>query len=78
MTKLIDDDHPFPITGGHNWNNKDARPIVRYTGCSVPWWLAEEAYKVYSGKFGTIQSLETLAERGGFSREELVWLLSGG
>jgi hypothetical protein len=42
---------------------------------SIPWWLAEEAYKVYSAHFGNDQSLERLAERGGFGREELLWLL---
>ena len=70
------DDRPFPIQGGNQWNQpKSYRPVIHYPPCTIPWWLAEEAYKVYSDKFGNQQSLERLAERHGFSREELVWLL---
>lgn len=76
--KDLMDDRPFPIQGGHNWNRKPGdRPVIHYQPCIIPWWLAEEAYKVYSKKFGNAQSLERLAERGGFGREELLWLLSG-
>ena len=42
---------------------------------AVKWKYAEEAYKEYSAKFGAAQTLERLAERGGFSVEEIVWLL---
>ena len=71
------EDKLFPIQGGYNWNrDQTSRPIVRYGPCSVPWWLAEEAYKVYVSKFGNAQSLERIAERGGFGREKLIWLLS--
>lgn len=71
------DDRPFPIQGGSQWSRAlSDRPVVHYPPCVIPWWLAEEAYKVYSGKFGTGQSLEQLAERGGFGRKELVLLLS--
>lgn len=73
----LKDDRPFPIQGGNNWERiRSERPIIHYPPSTIPWWLAEEAYKVYSDKFGSSQSLERLAERGGFSREELVWLLS--
>lgn len=41
----------------------------------IPWWLAEIAYKHYVELFGGNQSLERLAERGGFGREELLKLL---
>ena len=41
----------------------------------IPWWLAEIAYEYYSERFGTDQSLERLAERGGFGREELIRLI---
>ena len=46
---------------------------------SIPYWVAEEAFKVYGGTTGTRygQSLERIAERGGFSWEELVALLRG-
>ena len=43
-------------------------------GCrvgSVPWWVAEQAYIVYAGKYGDSQSLKRLAERGGFGIEEM-------
>ena len=41
----------------------------------VPWWLAEIAYAAYSARYGDDQSLEELAERGGFGRKELVSLI---
>jgi hypothetical protein len=37
----------------------------------IPWSVAELAYSVYSGKYGRSQSLETLAERGGFGPGEM-------
>lgn len=45
---------------------------------SIPWWLAEEAYAQYSHHYGTGQTLERLAERGGFGRIEFLDLLAGG
>jgi len=41
----------------------------------IPWWLAEVAYEHYVELFGSQQSLERLAERGGFGRKELLKLL---
>lgn len=64
-----DDNQPFPIQGGH------IGPNINYNPCSIPWWLAEEAYQEYSKRYGNGQSLERLAERGGFGREELLRLL---
>lgn len=60
----------FPIQG-----DTDTETRIRRPAGSVPWSVAEEAYKVYSEWFGTSQSLERLAERGGFSWHELVRLL---
>lgn len=37
----------------------------------IPWSVAELAYSVYSGRYGTGQSLERLAERGGFHASEM-------
>lgn len=74
-----DDNRPFPIQGGTYWDRKTkdwCRPIGRYSPCVIPWWLAEEVYKIYAKKFGTGQSLERLAERGGFTREEMLYYLS--
>lgn len=44
---------------------------------SIPMWLAEEAYAVYSARYGTSQSLETLGRRGGFSEGELDMFVPG-
>jgi len=41
----------------------------------VPWWLAEIAYRHYVRLYGRAQSLERLAERGGFGRYELISLI---
>jgi hypothetical protein len=40
-------------------------------GPDVDWTTAEEIYKMYSYLFGTEQSLDRLAERGGFGWEEV-------
>ncbi len=57
-----DDTRPFPIQ--QDGRNKAA--------CTIPWWLAEIAYQYYSSQYGKGQSLERLAERHGFGRNELV------
>ena len=44
-------------------------------GGHIPWWLAEVAYRVYAALCGTHQSLDRLAERGGFGWDELGSLL---
>lgn len=41
----------------------------------VDWEIAEKAYKAYKAQYGSSQSLEIIAERGGFGAEELVTLL---
>lgn len=41
----------------------------------IPWWLAEIAYEGYSLRYGNRQTLEQLAKRGGFGREELIYFL---
>jgi hypothetical protein len=37
----------------------------------IPWAIADLAYSVYSSRFGRSQSLERLAERGGFHAGEM-------
>lgn len=37
----------------------------------IPWSVAEKAYSTYSKQYGNGQSLERLAERGGFSEGEM-------
>lgn len=43
-------------------------------GLTITWAAAERAYAAYSRSFGTGQSLERLAERGGFGVLEFVYL----
>jgi hypothetical protein len=73
----MDDTRPFPIQQSNGYRDKESGAIIRPARCTIPWWLAEEAYKVYAKKYGNDQSLERIAERGGFGREELLWLLRG-
>jgi hypothetical protein len=61
----------FPIQG-----EQDSGRIERPPG-QIPWAIAELAYKQYSEFYGTSQSLEKLASRGGFGWTELVYLLRG-
>jgi hypothetical protein len=66
----MDDIRPFPIMMDMVCYGEP--PKHR---CTIPWWLAEEAYKYYVEKFGSSQSLQQLADRGGFGRNELLMLL---
>ncbi len=66
------EERTFPIMGDYV-----RRTVDRAKATRIPWWLAELAYRDYSKRFGTKQSLERLAERGGFSRWELISHLSG-
>ena len=43
----------------------------------VPWRIHVKAWEKYAEFFGKSQSAERLAERGGFSLEELIFLLAG-
>jgi len=71
-----DDTKPFPIQQERNWKKgRKHRPVEQNPKSFIPWWLAQEAYDYYSSKFGTQQSIERLAERGGFGREELLMFL---
>ena len=38
---------------------------------TIPWAIAKKAYHIYSSKYGKEQPLEQIAERGGFSINEL-------
>lgn len=50
------------------------RPFPMQDGPPIPWSLAERIYFVYADLFGTSQSLERLAERGGFGWSEIPHL----
>lgn len=55
------DEKRFPILGG----------------LTISWPAAERAYKEYVRQCGSDQSLERLAERGGFGVFEFVYFYSG-
>jgi hypothetical protein len=69
----MNDNRPFPIQ--HEYSRNERGEMERHAECTIPWWLAEIAYEWYSRQYGTIQSLERLAERGGFGRKELLMLI---
>lgn len=64
----------FPIQGEFSIDENGG---MRYEPVTfIPWWLAEEAYSWYKENFGSnCQTLEQLAARGGFGRQELLMLL---
>ena len=68
MTDDIDDTKPFPIQGTLR-SRGGLKPSV------IPWWLAQIAHAEYVRRYGGQQSLERMAERGGFGRQELLDLL---
>lgn len=43
----------------------------------IPWSVADRAYSVYAARHGRSQSLERLAERGGFGPSEMDDYLPG-
>src|SRR5690606_9962744 len=43
----------------------------------IPWSVAERAYSVYAARYGKGQSLERMAERGGFGPGEMDMFLPG-
>lgn len=43
----------------------------------IPWSIAELAYSVYAASYGRGQSLERLADRGGFGPDEMDMFLPG-
>lgn len=57
----------FPLQHDHSPHGERFR---------VPWAVAEKAYAVYTRRYGTSQTLERLAERGGFGVTELIMLLA--
>ena len=68
---MADDTRPFPIQS----SLRNESPYGKAPASVIPWWLAQVAYQEYSRRYGTAQSLEKLAARGGFGRGELLQLL---
>lgn len=56
----------FPIQG----HGSPRRPGFEAAG-TVPWAVAELAYEAYAARYGRAQSLERMAERGGFGHGEM-------
>ena len=52
-----------------------SRRFPMMDGPSIDWTTAQEIYTVYSCLHGTGQSIERIAERGGFGWAEVPWLL---
>lgn len=44
---------------------------------TIPWTMADRAYSIYSARYGKEQSLERIAERGGFGAGELDEFIPG-
>jgi len=74
---MNDDTRPFPVQAESSYLDSEGKRIYPQPS-KIPWWLAEEAYKYYSAIYGKQQSLERLAERGGFGRGELLFFLRRG
>lgn len=74
MTEGDKKNRPFPI---QSWSYRhECGEMIHVYPSTIPWWLAEEAYKKYVKLFGTdLQTLERIAERGGFGPYELIKLL---
>lgn len=68
------DTRSFPIQAGKPHRDNTGGAVIYPKGSAIPWWLAEVAYEHYKTIAGGtwLQSLERLAERGGFGRKELV------
>jgi len=67
-----DECHDFDF--GHCQGCSQLRPFPIQHGGSIPWWLAEIAYDYYQSQWSG-QSLERLAERGGFGVKELIMFI---
>lgn len=67
----------MPCDHQYGWTTRIFPLLSEPRGKGVLWKDAETAYLTYSARFGTDQSLERLAERGGFGVEEFVYLFHG-
>lgn len=60
-------ERPEPVKMFPIQNERGAKPHPN----RIPWSVAEKAYSVYASRYGKSQSLERLAERGGFGPGEM-------
>lgn len=72
MTATAADDRRFPIQGKWQRGGYGDRPPG-----TVPWEVAEVAYAAYAARFGSDQSLNRLAERGGFDHGDMDMFAPG-
>ena len=63
------------VNGEWRDNGKPTKTFPLQKDKDLPWVIAEEAYKEYKKRYGSQQSLERLAERGGFGQAEIAILL---
>lgn len=66
-------DKGFPIQAESS--RDESGKVCEISKLMIPWVVAEIAYIKYARRYGRSQSLERLAERGGFGRDEFLELL---
>jgi hypothetical protein len=64
----------FPIQGESRFPQGERRQYLK--PITVPWSVAEVAWRQYDRENSNGQTQERLAERGGFGRDEFLDLLS--
>lgn len=74
----------FPMQGQHaEWYRGDKSDKMEITGVipkrpagQIPWRLAEIAYRAYRRRYGNDQTIERMAQRGGFGWAEWAALFA--
>lgn len=76
MTALDRRGPGFPIQKGEGYRDVTGRMRRGKPPQLIPWGVAEVAYRAYAQRYGRNQTLDDLARRGGFGRDELLALLA--
>lgn len=66
------DQQAVPAGSGMASHPLRAKPFPIQRGEPIPWEQAEWGYRAYAALYGTDQSLNRLAERGGFGKGEMT------
>ena len=81
---LPDKEEGWSLNSMRDWLQKLIKPMFPLQPSAgalgpikIPWEIAEEAYGAYCREVGNNQSLERIAQRGGFYWDEMDWLLPG-
>ena len=83
LARGIDPNEPLPpaesVAQGGEVAKVDTRraPVQRYHDKTIPWQVHGLAWEAYAKEYGTSQSAERLAERGGFGCGEMDRFLPG-